>query len=75
MRQALSVVVAATPHPRWNPFDETGRSGSTHEKNASSHSVPGLSFTRPIAERDAMTNHTYRVIEGCVHQGGVRVGP
>jgi len=63
VRQALSVVVAATPHPRWNPFDETGRSGSTHREKCVIAQRPWTILHPPIAERDAMTNHTYRVIE------------
>lgn len=63
MRQALSVVVAATAHPSWNPFDETGRSGSTHREKCVVAQRPWTILHPPIAERDAMTNHTYRVIE------------
>ena len=63
MRQALSVVVAATPHPSWNPFDETGRSGSTHREKCVVAQRPWTILHPPITERDAMTNHTYRVIE------------
>jgi dodecin len=63
VRQALPVVVAATPHPSWNPFDETGRSGSTHREKCVVAQRPWTILHPPIAERDAMTNHTYRVIE------------
>jgi hypothetical protein len=63
VRQALSVVVAATPHPSWNPFDETGRSGSTHREKCVVAQRPWTILHPPIAERDVMTNHTYRVIE------------
>lgn len=63
MHQALSVVVAATPRPCWNPFDETGRSGSTHREKCVVAQRPWTILHPPIAERDAMTNHTYRVIE------------
>ena len=63
MRQALSVVVAATSNPSWNPFDETCRSGSTHREKCVAAQRPWTILHPPIAERDAMTNHTYRVIE------------
>jgi flavin-binding protein dodecin len=63
VRQALSVVVAATQHPSWNPFDETGRSASTHREKCVVAQRPWTILHPPIAERDAMTNHTYRVIE------------
>ena len=66
---AISLVIGlgnagiATPHPSWNPFDETGRSGSTHREKCVVAQRPWTILHPPIAERDAMTNHTYRVIE------------
>lgn len=56
------MVVAAAPHPSWNPFDEFGRSGSAH-REMRCRTAPLDYPSPPIAERDDMTNHTYRVIE------------
>ena len=46
MRQALSVVVAATHTPVGTRLTKPAVPGAPTEKNALSHSVPGLSFTR-----------------------------
>ena len=50
-------------HPSWNPFDATARSGSTHREKCVVAQRPWTILHPPIAEREAMTNHTYRVIE------------